>query len=104
VLGWARQLCDALQYLHSQKPPVLHRDIKPSNIKLTPRGQLKLVDFGLVKLLLPDDSRTVTVVQGRGTVQYTPLEQYGGDTGHTDVRTRTCVPISTRWERHSITC
>jgi serine/threonine-protein kinase len=86
VLGWAHQLCDALEYLHSQEPPVLHRDIKPSNIKLTPRGQLKLVDFGLVKLLVPDDSRTVTVVQGRGTVQYTPLEQYGGDTGHTDVR------------------
>ena len=86
VLGWARQLCDALEYLHSQEPAVLHRDIKPSNIKLTPRGQVKLVDFGLVKLLLPDDSRTVTVVQGRGTVQYTPLEQYGGDTGHTDAR------------------
>jgi serine/threonine-protein kinase len=44
------------------------------------------VDFGLVKVLAPDDSRTVTVVQGRGTVQYTPLEQYGGDTGHTDAR------------------
>ena len=86
VLGWARQLCDALEYLHSQEPQVLHRDIKPSNIKLTPRGQVKLVDFGLVKLLVPDDTRTVTVVQGRGTVQYTPLEQYGGDSGHTDVR------------------
>ena len=65
---------------------MLHRDIKPSNIKLTPRGQVKLVDFGLVKLLMPDDSQTLTVVQGRGTVQYTPLEQYGGDTGHTDSR------------------
>lgn len=86
VLGWAVQLCDALTYLHTQDPPVLHRDIKPSNIKLTPRGTLKLVDFGLVKLLQPDESRTVTVVQGRGTVAYTPLEQYGGDTGHTDVR------------------
>ncbi|HIC87966.1 MAG TPA: serine/threonine protein kinase [Anaerolineae bacterium] len=86
VLGWARQLCDALEYLHDQDPPVLHRDIKPSNIKLTPQGTIKLVDFGLVKLLQPDDSRTITVVQGRGTVQYTPLEQYGGDTGHTDVR------------------
>jgi serine/threonine protein kinase len=86
VLEWARQLCDALEYLHSQDPPILHRDIKPSNIKVTPRGQVKLVDFGLVKLLVPDDTRTVTVVQGRGTVQYTPLEQYGGDTGHTDVR------------------
>ncbi len=86
VLAWAAQLCDALTYLHTQDPPVLHRDIKPSNIKLTPRGMVKLVDFGLVKLLQPDENRTVTVVQGRGTVAYTPLEQYGCDTGHTDIR------------------
>ena len=86
VLSWAEQLCDALEYLHSQDPPVLHRDIKPANIKLTPAGTIKLVDFGLVKLMTPDDNRTVTVLQGRGTVQYTPLEQYGGDTGHTDAQ------------------
>ncbi|MBI4770594.1 MAG: serine/threonine protein kinase [Chloroflexi bacterium] len=85
VLSWARQLLDALSYLHSQDPPVLHRDIKPGNIKITPSGLLKLVDFGLVKLMAPDEV-TVTVVQGRGTALYTPLEQYGGDTGHTDVR------------------
>jgi serine/threonine protein kinase len=86
VLKWAAQLCDALTYMHSQEPPVLHRDIKPANIKLTPGGLIKLVDFGLVKLMAPDDNRTITVLQGRGTVAYTPLEQYGGDTGHTDVR------------------
>jgi serine/threonine protein kinase len=85
VLGWANQLADALIFLHSQSPAILHRDIKPSNLKLTPSGLLKLVDFGLVKILASDEV-TVTVLQGRGTILYTPLEQYGGDTGHTDVR------------------
>ena len=86
VLDWARQISDALLYLHQQEPPVLHRDIKPANIKLTPDNRIKLVDFGLVKVMASDESRTVTVLQGRGTALYTPLEQYGGDNGHTDVR------------------
>ena len=85
VLGWASQLADALSYLHSQKPPILHRDVKPSNLKLTPSGLLKLVDFGLVKILASDEM-TITILQGRGTALYTPLEQYGGDAGHTDAR------------------
>lgn len=86
VLHWTEQLCDALEYLHSRNPPILHRDIKPSNVKLTPNGLIKLVDFGLVKLLATDEDYTVTVLQGRGTIPYTPLEQYAGDTGHTDAR------------------
>ncbi|MCP4358787.1 MAG: serine/threonine protein kinase [Chloroflexi bacterium] len=87
VCTWASQILEALHYLHTQSPPVLHRDIKPANIKLTPDGRIKLVDFGLVKLMATDDVRTITVVQGRGTALYTPLEQYGSDSGHTDVRT-----------------
>lgn len=86
VLNWVSQLCDALQHLHSQESIILHRDIKPANIKLTPDGLIKLVDFGLVKIMVPDDTRTVTVLQGRGSAFYTPLEQYGGDSGHTDPR------------------
>src|SRR5574341_990869 len=86
VLDWVTQLTDALAYLHSQSPPILHRDIKPANIKLTPDGVIKLVDFGLVKLMSPDEDRTITILQGRGTAFYIPLEQYGGDSGHTDPR------------------
>jgi serine/threonine-protein kinase len=87
VLAWTEQIVDALDYLHRQDPPVLHRDIKPSNIKLTPDHRIKLVDFGLVKVQAAEDARTITVVQGKGTIMYTPLEQYGGEGGHTDART-----------------
>ena len=85
VLDWANQISDALGYLHVQTPPVLHRDIKPSNLKLTPNGIIKLVDFGLVKVLAPGEV-TITILQGQGTALYTPLEQYGGEIGHTDIR------------------
>jgi eukaryotic-like serine/threonine-protein kinase len=86
VLAWAAQLLDALEYLHCQDPPVIHRDIKPSNIKLITGERVKLVDFGLVKHLDPTDPRTLTTSRGIGSLPYTPLEQYAGDTGHTDVR------------------
>jgi eukaryotic-like serine/threonine-protein kinase len=85
VLDWASQLADALKFLHTQDPSILHRDIKPSNLKLTPSGLVKLVDFGLVKMLAPGEV-TITILQGQGTALYTPLEQYGGDSGHTDAR------------------
>ena len=85
VLFWASQICDALTYLHSQDPPLVHRDIKPGNLKLTPEGLIKLVDFGLVKVMAPDEV-TITVIQGQGTAIYTPLEQYGGNESHTDIR------------------
>ena len=85
ILLWTQQILEALEYLHLQDPPVVHRDIKPSNIKVNTAGIIKLVDFGLVKVMTPEE-RTVTIVQGRGTIHYTPIEQYGGDAGHTDLR------------------
>lgn len=102
VLDWTRQLTNAVHYLHTQTPPVLHRDIKPANIKLTPDGLIKLVDFGLVQVMSTDDQRTITVVQGRGTALYTPLEQYGGDLGDTDVRTDIYALGATLY--HLVTC
>lgn len=85
VLSWADQLANALSFLHSQDPPIVHRDIKPSNLKLMPNGLIKLVDFGLVKILAPEEV-TITIIQGQGTALYTPLEQYGGSDSHTDIR------------------
>ena len=75
-------ICDALAYLHSRKPPVVHRDIKPGNIKVTPEGEVLLVDFGLAKIMSRDEA-TTTGARAM-TPGYSPPEQYG--TARTDPR------------------
>lgn len=75
VLRWAEQLGGALDYLHSQNPPVIHRDIKPANIKITPEGQLLLVDFGISKSTDPSQMTAAGAVGY--TPGYAPPEQYG---------------------------
>lgn len=49
IVQWSVELGNALTYLHTHKPPIFHRDIKPANIKLTPSGEVVLVDFGIAK-------------------------------------------------------
>lgn len=79
VLTWADQLLDALDYLHTQDPQIVHRDIKPQNLKLTPRGQIILLDFGLAKGQAGDVSRATTAASIFGyTPNYAPLEQIQG--------------------------
>ncbi|MBU0510930.1 MAG: protein kinase [Chloroflexi bacterium] len=73
IIGSA--ICDALTYMHTQKPPVLHRDIKPGNVKITPQGQIYLVDFGLAKVVYAGQ-QTNTGARAM-TPGYSPPEQYG---------------------------
>ena len=67
---WMAELCDVLDYLHSQNPRILHSDIKPANIMITPEGHVCLIDFN-VSL----DGETSKELQGI-SVNYAAPEQY----------------------------
>ncbi len=73
VVGVA--ICDAMAYMHTQRPPVLHRDIKPGNVRISPNGHIFLVDFGLAKIV-QGGQQTATGARAM-TPGYSPPEQYG---------------------------
>lgn len=74
VIDWAKQLCDALDYLHSQHPPIIYRDMKPANVMLKPEGNVKVIDFGIAREYKENSLSDTTVLGTRG---YAPPEQHG---------------------------
>jgi serine/threonine protein kinase len=83
VLDIARQICEALVYMHSQG--VVHRDLKPENILVTADGKIKIMDFGIA---LDESARRLTwsgLSSTIGTPDYMAPEQVSGRRG--DVRT-----------------
>jgi serine/threonine protein kinase len=86
ALSIARQMADALADAHAHR--ILHRDIKPQNVMITPRGQVKVLDFGLAKMMRENmiaDGEAATAASmttpGKiiGTVPYMSPEQVRGE-------------------------
>jgi serine/threonine protein kinase len=84
ALDWSWQLCSVLEALHEHRPPIIFRDLKPSNIMIDPHLHIRLIDFGIARLL-EEGSETTTFLKGVGSTGFAPLEQYGGE-GGTDER------------------
>ena len=74
VLDWTRQLCNVLEYLHSQQPSIIFRDMKPGNVMLTQSGRIKLIDFGIARISRYNSAQDTQLL---GTPGFAPPEQYG---------------------------
>ncbi len=75
VTRWAIDACDVLDYIHSQKPPIIYRDLKPANLMIDGRtNRVMLVDFGIARFVAPTQ-KGVTAI---GTMGYAPPELFAG--------------------------
>lgn len=82
VVDLGKQLCNAFGYLHSLNPPHIYRDVKPANIMLKPDGNIKIIDFGIMRLY---NAKATADENCLGTLGYASPEHFGGK-GQTDAR------------------
>lgn len=74
VVAWAIQICEALCYLHTRKPPIIYQDMKPANVMLTPEGRIRIIDFGIAWEDTWEHRQNRACL---GTKGYAAPEQYG---------------------------
>lgn len=74
ITNWMGQALEALEYLHSQNPPIIYRDMKPGNLMLKPDGSIVIIDFGIAREFKYNEEDTTIL----GTKGYAPPEQYQG--------------------------
>ena len=73
VKDWARQLLEVLDYLHTRPTPIIFRDLKPENIIVDSNNKLKLIDFGIAKLLQSSTDATRTIIKSMGSPGFAAL-------------------------------
>ncbi|MCB1627310.1 MAG: serine/threonine protein kinase [Xanthomonadales bacterium] len=81
-LDWFLQICEAL--VHAHRNLIVHRDLKPGNVLVNEAGQVKLLDFGIAKLLQEEDGQTLTG-ERLYTPEYAAPEQIRGEAVSTSV-------------------
>ena len=74
-ISYVRQVCSGLEYAHSRQPSIIHRDIKPANLVVLADGIVKIVDFGMARLVHSRHTRAGELI---GTVHYMSPEQIRG--------------------------
>ncbi|MDO3412841.1 serine/threonine-protein kinase [Saccharibacillus sp. CPCC 101409] len=75
LLEFALRICEVLEYLHAQSPPVVFRDLKPGNVMIGPDGAIRLIDFGIARSAGPEKSADTVKL---GTIGFAAPEQYEG--------------------------
>ncbi len=85
VIKWGIELCDVIGYLHTREPnPIIFRGLCPENVIVAEDGRLKLIDFGISKIFLPQ-SKTLAVAK-TAKLHFSPMEQYTSQTNErTDI-------------------
>jgi serine/threonine protein kinase len=95
------QLCDAIEYIHARS--VVHRDIKPANIFQDVHGKIKLLDFGIVKLLEDQNQKLTKTGSVVGSPAYMSPEQLAGGSSDKggDIYSAGCVLYELLTGRHA---
>lgn len=74
VTDMGKQICQALQVLHTATPPIIHRDIKPENMMITGEGKVRIIDFDAAREYNPHKEHDTVLL---GTKEYASPEQFG---------------------------
>lgn len=106
IVKYGTQLCEALSYLHEQKPAIIHGDIKPANIMITPEGNICLIDFN-ISAFTRNDGRAYTFGYSAGYAAPEQAQEYqrlygNGVTVTESAEASRGIPIDFRTDIYSV--